>query len=315
MDREGNETIALEEESGFFVSPGYPLIYESDASAEYAIRTDPSKLLVVTFHDFQLERDDYPAPLPVENLPLEPDIMIKRSTLNEHQNHYGDPYPECVDYVKIIDIFDNHVETYCGRIPVFSYISRGNEILVQFKTDLNMNYRGFNASYRSISRRTPNDWELVYRVAKGGETEALDKFLNQDRGYSESDPNAKGTTITRSLATFKDSDVSNWENIGIRKVKVDAYKSGSIIATFRFDGQGTSLSSWFSCEKMTYSSYDDLNSKVCAKLVFALTDMPPEFEITTTIGNPRPIQHEHRMAHAKKLGRASYIRGTTGNSI
>ncbi|XP_063960621.1 cubilin-like [Lytechinus pictus] len=276
MDRESANTIVLEDDSGSFTSPGYPLIYHSDKSVEYIVRTDPRNLLVITFHDFQLERDDYGAPLPLQ--------IVKRSTLNEYQNHYGDPYSQCVDYVKIIDIYDNHVETYCGRIPVFSYISRSNELLIQFKTDSSMNYRGFNASYRAIPRRVPNDWELLYRVARGGETEAVNKFLFEARGYNEFNPNAKATTITRSRATYKHSDVPDWANIGIRKVKVDVFNAGSIIASFRFDGQASNLSNWFECERMIYSSYNDLNSLSCSQLFFGLplgAGDVQEFEIRT----------------------------------
>nr|XP_054761515.1 cubilin-like [Lytechinus pictus] len=276
MDRESANTIVLEDDSGSFTSPGYPLIYHSDKSVEYIIHTDPRNLLVITFHDFQLERDDYGAPLPLQ--------IVKRSTLNEYQNHYGDPYSQCLDYVKIIDIYDNHVETYCGRIPVFSYISRSNELLIQFKTDSSMNYRGFNASYRAIPRRVPNDWELLYRVARGGETEAVNKFLFEARGYNEFNPNAKATTITRSRATYKHSDVPDWANIGIRKVKVDVFNAGSIIASFRFDGQASNLSNWFECERMIYSSYNDLNSLSCSQLFFGLplgAGDVQEFEIRT----------------------------------
>ncbi|XP_071489696.1 cubilin-like [Diadema antillarum] len=289
MDREADNIIVLEEDSGFFTSPGFPIIYPPNESVEYAIRTTPQNLLIITFHEFQLERDDYGAPLPIE--------IFRRSTLNDYQNHFGDPYTSCVDFVKVIDILDNHEEMYCGRIPVFTYISRGNEVLVQFKTDNTMQYRGFNASYRSIERRTPTDWEIVFRVAKGGEVDAVDKFLFQDRGFNTRSPSAKSTTLTRSTATYKHQDVPDWEDIGVRKVKIDVYTAGSIHATFRFQALDSTLSSWFDCENMIYSSYEDLNTISCDELVFGLLaedDDEKEFEIETLMSNETCDDDEDR---------------------
>ncbi|XP_072172020.1 cubilin-like [Diadema setosum] len=289
MDREADNIIVLEEVSGFFTSPGFPIIYPPNESVEYAIRTTPQNLLIITFHEFQLERDDYGAPLPIE--------IFRRSTLNDYQNHFGDPYTSCVDFVKVIDILDNHEEMYCGRIPVFTYISRGNEVLIQFKTDNTMQYRGFNASYRSIERRTPTDWEMVFRVAKGGEVDAVDKFLFQDRGFNTRSPSAKSTTLTRSTATYKHQDVPDWEDIGVRKVKIDVYTAGSIHATFRFQALDSTLSSWFDCQNMIYSSYDDLNTISCDELVFGLLaedEDEKEFEIETLMSNETCDDDEDR---------------------
>ena len=66
------------------------------------------------------------------------------------------------------------------------------------------------------------------------------------------------------------------------QVKINIYTAGSVRATFRFQGDGSTITSWFDCQRMIYSGYSDLNSQDCEDLVFALLeddDEDKEFEI------------------------------------
>ncbi|XP_033763937.1 uncharacterized protein LOC117345096 [Pecten maximus] len=59
--------------------------------------------------------------------------------------------------------------------------------------------------------------------------------------------------------TFKSSIVDTWSSYYFRAVRVSMYSSGSEIRQITFNAHGADKTSWFSCDRILYTSWTDLN--------------------------------------------------------
>ncbi|XP_022089190.1 cubilin-like [Acanthaster planci] len=261
---------------GTITSPGYPLMYPPNTQAHYLIYAQPDRIVVVKFDEFQLEREDQQGqPIPVPRQ--------RRSTLDVLQFEDGLP---CVnaDHVEILDKLEGTSSYYCGKLPPFTWFSQTNEVILRFVSDADENYKGFHATYRTIEKRPASEWELVFRAASDKETGVVRKWLDTSRGYSEWDIKAKSIFKKDSPRTFKSRKVNDWENLAVRKVKIELYKAGSAVSSFHFVNHDKvdDIISWFACDHLIYASYDDLLHIDCSNLKFSTTD---NFAITDNLGS------------------------------
>ncbi|XP_072033067.1 LOW QUALITY PROTEIN: cubilin-like [Amphiura filiformis] len=278
---------------GEFQTPGYPWAYPAFTKFEYLIHAKPSEVVVITFNDFHLEAahttEEEEIALCeklgfVENDTLDTCLeMIENGDLCGRSRSCYIPCTEetAQDFIEILDVYYSEISMYCGYLPTFSWVSKGNEVLLRFYSDENEDFKGFSASYRAIERRPPSEWELVFRAASGRERNAASKWLDESRGYNEGAKAAKSVTVG-SLQTYKNRIVNEWENIGVRKVKIELYKSGNVLSAFIFEGiESSNLTDWFECENLIYAPYSNLYN--CTDLVFKIDE--EGIEIANELGS------------------------------
>ena len=101
--------------SGTFTSPGYPSNYPDSTECQTTITVDKGKIITLTFSTFDLEEAS-----------------------------------SCFfDFVEIIE--GDRKKKYCGKTIPPTYRSKGNSIVVKFKSDSYFNRKGFSATFSAIS--------------------------------------------------------------------------------------------------------------------------------------------------------------------
>ena len=103
-----------------FSSPNYPSDYADDTSCEIRIQAPEGNNVILTMFDFKIE----------DGVDCEYDSFSVYNSAT-------------VDEDKLLGV-------YCGvSIPTY-FVSTGQDLLVVFKTDMDVNYRGFLAQYEFV---------------------------------------------------------------------------------------------------------------------------------------------------------------------
>uniref|UniRef100_A0A4D5RM14 Putative procollagen c-endopeptidase enhancer n=1 Tax=Ixodes scapularis TaxID=6945 RepID=A0A4D5RM14_IXOSC len=104
---------------GQISSPNYPNIYPNSASCSWLIKTDPDFGIRLEFNDFELEKDN-----------------------------------KCIsDYVSVYEGNDTSAPllgTYCGNTAPLPILSSSNQIYMVFKSDSDVQGKGFSATYTEL---------------------------------------------------------------------------------------------------------------------------------------------------------------------
>ena len=110
---------------GMLTSPSYPENYANNLSCQWTIKTDPGTKIQLRFTDFEFE------------------------------DHSDCRY----DYLELFDgpsSDSNSLGKFCGKM-VFDhedlYVSTGNVMFIQMKTDRADNFRGFEATWIAVDQR------------------------------------------------------------------------------------------------------------------------------------------------------------------
>ena len=111
--------------SGTFTSPGYPSSYPDSKECQTTITVDKGKIITLTFSTFDLEESS-----------------------------------GCFfDFVEIIE--GDRKKKYCGKAIPPAYRSKGNSIVVKFKSDSYFNGKGFSATFNAISE---SSYTLIFLI-------------------------------------------------------------------------------------------------------------------------------------------------------
>nr|XP_039258769.1 adhesion G-protein coupled receptor G6-like [Styela clava] len=116
--------INLKETSGWITSPRYPNKYVQNTFCEWIINAKPDHVVEIKFHDFELGNKN--------NLD---DYVLIYEEVNDEDGGSPTKY------------FDGSL-TLNPNMSV-TYRSKSNFVIVQFSSGSRMNFKGFNASYRS----------------------------------------------------------------------------------------------------------------------------------------------------------------------
>lgn len=128
----GGEMSGVE---GSFSSPGYPNSYPHNKECIWNIRVAPGKSIQLTIHDFDVE---YQSSCNFDSLEI----------------YTG------------LDFYSPRIAQLCTQTPSANPMqisSTGNELAVRFKTDNNINGRGFNASWRAV----PGGCGGIFQIPRG----------------------------------------------------------------------------------------------------------------------------------------------------
>ncbi|XP_033126301.1 cubilin-like [Anneissia japonica] len=117
-----------------------------------APESDCNKVLLES--NLEFESINYPEFYPNN---MECDILIHTSKQLRVQIVFKEFWFEqtsddvCHDFVQVIDTTTGYNETICGRHDTFSWTSEGNSILLQIRTDENVNHIGYLAEYTLLN--------------------------------------------------------------------------------------------------------------------------------------------------------------------
>ncbi|XP_033125664.1 adhesion G-protein coupled receptor G6-like [Anneissia japonica] len=115
--------------------------------------------------------------------------------------------------------------------------------------------------YLEVSYTCENKgWHLVFKgVSEAGDPDLY--HLWRDDG-SLNALNHSARALNDSLkANFKSPMVDRWTELEIQRVKIAFYKDGVQAAYMIFNGRDTGKMDWFALDKVTSSSYEDLNDR------------------------------------------------------
>ncbi|XP_033102685.1 cubilin-like [Anneissia japonica] len=233
--------------SGTFTSPHFPAAYPADAEVHYYIQVPADQYILIQFRDFWLESEDS------FSSPFTSRVRRSTSTLSKR------PYEtfSCPDKIVVKDLYYSNflLEEYCGHQQEFTWISRSNAVIVTFTSDSDEEFRGFRATYRSLQRTPPPEWELIFRNVAGNNEDTYSRWIDS-RAYGYFPPDIKSTQY-RGL--YKSDLMLDWADIGIKRIKINLYKDGVGVKQFRFYAEeSTNNDDWFTCENLIYSPYTDL---------------------------------------------------------
>ncbi|XP_070567302.1 uncharacterized protein [Ptychodera flava] len=102
------------------------------------------------------------------------------------------------------------------------------------------------------------DWELVFKAVSGAGGNVLDLW-NSDGGRNEDNERAKDLS-SKFRDHYKNSIIDNWSAIGVKQVKVAIYDECGEVMYMTFNGEGSDKNDWFSKDRLTSTSYTDLDS-------------------------------------------------------
>ncbi|XP_021364222.1 uncharacterized protein LOC110457302 [Mizuhopecten yessoensis] len=102
-------------------------------------------------------------------------------------------------------------------------------------------------------------WFPAFHVALGGSIYSASSIYDLFTGtYIVNEYNDTAFSLDNNAMTFKSNIIDSWASYYIQAVRVSFFKDGAEAAYIVFDAHGTNKTSWFDCDRILYSSYDDL---------------------------------------------------------
>ncbi|OWF56765.1 Hemicentin-1 [Mizuhopecten yessoensis] len=124
------------------------------------------------------------------------------------------------------------------------------------------NWDSVNFPYADVMGIFIKGWFPVLKVAKGMDispaTGIYDLWTSTYILNEYNDTN-EAFSFAADTMTYKSSIVDNWSSYYFRAVRLSFYTAGSEAGFVVFDAHGSDKTSWFSCDRILYTSWTDLN--------------------------------------------------------
>ncbi|XP_060084091.1 uncharacterized protein LOC132563345 [Ylistrum balloti] len=102
----------------------------------------------------------------------------------------------------------------------------------------------------------------VMKWARGQTISPASSVYNLWTGtYTLNEFTTSAHSFAASTATYKSSIVDSWTSYYIKAVRVSMYSGGSEVAYVVFDAHESDKTTWFDCDRILYTNYQDLNRR------------------------------------------------------
>ncbi|XP_070568449.1 uncharacterized protein [Ptychodera flava] len=139
---------------------------------------------------------------------------------------------------------------------------------VMYASDSKVTYESGNAQFADfiavfIKHRfeffeSSHHWEMVFKAVSGSGGNVLDLW-NSDGGRNEDNRVVKNIN-TQFRDHYKNSKIDDWSSLGVKEVKVAVYDQCKEVMNMVFNGEGSDKNNWFSKDRLTSTSYTDLDT-------------------------------------------------------
>ncbi|XP_060069723.1 uncharacterized protein LOC132549777 [Ylistrum balloti] len=112
-----------------------------------------------------------------------------------------------------------------------------------------------------ILERKVGDWQMIYRASSRNDQSVIKTYMEQGVASEQNETNAGCVSINgrdKCKINYRHSMIDRWESAGVRKVRLELYKEGELVAHIVFNGKSTTSTSWFSQENVISSNWFDL---------------------------------------------------------
>ncbi|XP_060084092.1 uncharacterized protein LOC132563346 [Ylistrum balloti] len=148
--------------------------------------------------------------------------------------------------------FDNNVRTR----PYFLYSSADSVGMPESSSS----WDSVNFPYANTLGIFIQGWFPVMKIANGQSLGSATGIYNLWSGtYTLNEYTEAAYSMSAGTVSYKSSIVDSWTSYYIQAVRVSFYVSGQEQAFVVFDAHASSKSSWFSCNRILYTSFTDLS--------------------------------------------------------
>ncbi|XP_780522.4 uncharacterized protein LOC575010 [Strongylocentrotus purpuratus] len=100
-----------------------------------------------------------------------------------------------------------------------------------------------------------DDWQLVMKVIRGSSINVYDLYTGAS---TYNDGSTTANILTSTSETYKSSEANSYDTSSLEQIKFAYYSSGVEMRSLTFDTSGTSRTTWFHTNYISYAPYSDI---------------------------------------------------------
>ncbi|XP_053376781.1 protein jagged-1-like [Mercenaria mercenaria] len=100
--------------------------------------------------------------------------------------------------------------------------------------------------------------ETVFRVQTGNGENTVNAWVNGGSGTTSDQSCISTDQFSGCSKHYRNPSVNNWNTLNVKQVRYSLYKNETEVAYVLFDGEGSSMTNWFTRSRIIISSYEDI---------------------------------------------------------